>query len=81
MRQTLLIDTGAAVIDRYVTAAEAALILGVEIETLRTWRVRKQGPRYRKFGRLIRYGLADLRSYADAGIIEHNHAPGQRVCA
>jgi len=43
---------------------EAAAILGARVQTLRNWRWRGEGPRYRKVGlRLVRYHRADLASF------------------
>ena len=75
MQKTILVNTEAAVIEHYVAPVGAAIILGVEIETLRTWRNRKQGPNYRRFGRLIRYSLSDLARYADQAIVEYETSP------
>jgi excisionase family DNA binding protein len=44
----------------------AAAYLGVSVETLRTWRQKKRGPRYRKLGRCVRYSLADLEAFIEA---------------
>ena len=45
---------------------EAAAILGVSIQTLRNWRWRGEGPRYRKLGlRLVRYLRADLLAFIE----------------
>jgi Helix-turn-helix domain len=48
-----------------VDETEAATILGARVQTLRNWRWRGEGPRYRKIGlRLVRYHRADLASFA-----------------
>ena len=45
----------------------AARYLGVAVETLRGYRKRNRGPEYRRIGgRLIKYSLASLRSFADS---------------
>jgi predicted DNA-binding transcriptional regulator AlpA len=41
----------------------AANYLGISIETLHTWRQKNRGPRWRKFGRCVRYSLADLAEF------------------
>lgn len=47
-----------------VTETEAAAILGARVQTLRNWRWRGEGPRYRKIGsRLVRYHRADLATF------------------
>lgn len=51
-----------------VTETEAATILGAQVQTLRNWRWRNTGPRWRKVGaRLVRYHRADLAAFIDAG--------------
>jgi hypothetical protein len=48
-----------------VDETEAAAILGARVQTLRNWRWRGEGPRYRKIGlRLVRYHRADLATFA-----------------
>lgn len=45
---------------------EAAAILGVSIQTLRNWRWRREGPRFRKIGsRLVRYCRDDLLAFIE----------------
>jgi predicted DNA-binding transcriptional regulator AlpA len=47
-----------------VSDTEAAAILGAQVRTLRNWRWRGTGPRYRKIGqRLVRYHRADLAAF------------------
>ncbi len=42
----------------------AAAILGASVQTMRNWRWRGTGPRYRKIGqRLVRYARADLQAF------------------
>lgn len=49
-------------LDERVTSA----ILGVSIQTLRNWRWRREGPRFRKIGlRLVRYARADLVAFIE----------------
>lgn len=50
-----------------VTTPQAAeYIGGLRPNTLEGWRIRGEGPRYRKIGRLIRYAVADLDDYLEA---------------
>jgi predicted DNA-binding transcriptional regulator AlpA len=55
-----------------VDEREAALILGVSVQTLRNWRTlgAGNGPRWKKLGkRLVRYRRADLEAFvADGGV-------------
>lgn len=52
---------------RLLTSDEAALLLGVPVATLRTWRSRRRGygPRAVQVGGSIRYRLADLLAWID----------------
>jgi predicted DNA-binding transcriptional regulator AlpA len=43
----------------------AAQLLGLSVATLRAWRHRKQGPRFVKFGRSVRYLAADLKAFIE----------------
>ena len=45
---------------------EAATILRAKVQTLRNWRWRGEGPRYRKIGkRMVRYARADLLAFIE----------------
>lgn len=49
-----------------ITETEAAAILGARVQTLRNWRWRGCGPRWRRVGqRLVRYHRADLAAFID----------------
>jgi len=52
---------------RLLTSDEAALLMGVPVATLRTWRSRRRGygPRAVQVGGSIRYRLADLLAWID----------------
>jgi len=62
---------------RLLTSDEAALLLGVPVATLRTWRSRRRGygPRAVQVGGSIRYRLADLLAWIE----EHTETPDGRV--
>ena len=62
---------------RLLTSDEAALLLGVPVATLRTWRSRRRGygPRAVQVGGSIRYRLADLLAWID----EHTENPDGNV--
>jgi len=51
---------------RLITAGQTATLLGVRVTTLESWRLRGNGPRYRKIGRLVRYVEADVLAWIDA---------------
>jgi len=48
----------------FVNESAAAEYLGLAPKTLRRWRWAGKGPRFRKFGRSVRYGTVDLAEYA-----------------
>lgn len=47
----------------YLTSVEAAAYLNVAVSTLRQWRHRNQGPKYRKQVGVIQYSLYDLEKW------------------
>jgi hypothetical protein len=49
--------------ERCVDTRAAAEMLGISPITLNQWRLRGQGPSFRRFSRLIRYQVRDLRDY------------------
>jgi hypothetical protein len=50
----------------FLSEKPTASFLGVSFETLRTWRKQGRGPRYRRFGRCIRYSFSDLKAFIEA---------------
>jgi len=64
-------------VHRLLTSDEAALLLGVPVATLRTWRSRRRGygPRAVHVGGSIRYRLADLLAWID----DHTENPDGNV--
>lgn len=51
-----------------LTEVEAADILKARVQTLRNWRSRGAGPRYRKVGdRMVRYLRSDLAAFVENG--------------
>lgn len=66
------------------TEAEAAEELGVSAAVLRSWRARGRGPRFRKFGRAVRYLRRDLDAFIEASAVSPNTSasrerPGLRI--
>ncbi len=64
-------------VHRLLTSDQAALLLGVPVATLRTWRSRRRGygPRAVQVGGSIRYRLADLLAWID----DHTENPDGNV--
>jgi predicted DNA-binding transcriptional regulator AlpA len=64
---------------RLLTSDEAALVLGIPVATLRTWRSRRRGygPRAVQVGGSIRYRLDDLLAWIEAHTeTPDGHMPG-----
>ena len=55
------------VTDRLLNTNEAAAYLGMSPITLKIYRVRGDGPTYRKLGRSVRYTAEDLAAFVEAG--------------
>ncbi|MBN7483814.1 helix-turn-helix domain-containing protein [Mycobacteroides abscessus] len=55
---------------QWLTPEEAADYLKVTEQKLADLRYLKEGPRFRKVGRLIRYTREDLDAWMDAGTVE-----------
>jgi hypothetical protein len=55
---------------RFLTTLEAATYLRMSIRTLEKCRYLGGGPRFRKFGRIVRYTAADLDEWAKARSFE-----------
>lgn len=53
-----------------LTEREAAEFLAVSPATLNAWRTRRQGPRYIKLGRAVRYQQADLAAWLESRTID-----------
>lgn len=54
---------------KYLTESEAADYLGLSKFTMRNWRFLKKGPKSRKFGKSVRYSIADIEEWASKNSI------------
>ena len=54
-----------------LTTKQAAAQIGVSPKTLISWRMRRQGPPYRKLGRKVLYSAAELNRWVKANTITH----------
>ena len=52
---------------RLIKESEAAEILNIEVQTLRRWRCVGKPPGYVKVGGAVRYDLADIEAFIEAG--------------
>jgi hypothetical protein len=50
---------------RHCDEFAAAAYLDVSVATMRDWRIRKRGPVYAKFGKAVRYPVAELEKFAE----------------
>jgi len=51
---------------RFLTETEVSERTHISLGTLRRWRLENKGPRYHKFGSLVRYAEEDLSHWEDA---------------
>ena len=51
-----------------VTTSEAAGYLGMKRNTLEIWRVKGNGPKFLKLGRLVKYRLQDLERFLEDSV-------------
>lgn len=63
---------------RLLDTRGAADFLTVGEATLRSWRVKRQGPRYLRLGGLVRYDVADLELWLDAQAVDAEDQHSQR---
>ena len=49
----------------YIDETVAAEQLGLQVKTLRNWRLRGVGPGFYKFGAAVRYNTAELKAWAE----------------
>jgi len=62
-----------------VNEAEAAHMLSLSVTTLRRWRWAGKGPRFVKIGAAVRYDLADLTAFIEAGRRTSTSDPGREA--
>ena len=48
----------------YICEKEAAVYLGISLSTIRRWRKKGTGPEFFHFGRVLRYGIKALETFA-----------------
>jgi predicted DNA-binding transcriptional regulator AlpA len=48
---------------RFLTECEVSERTQISLATLRRWRLENRGPKYHKFGSLVRYGEEELASW------------------
>ena len=52
--------------ERYLTEIQVAERTHISLATLRRWRLENRGPKYRKFGSLVRYDEDELSRWEEA---------------
>ena len=53
---------------RFLNEREAAEFLNLSVRTLQQWRWRGQGPNFQKWGRSVRYAVAELDRFATSNV-------------
>lgn len=48
---------------QFLTEMQVAERTHISLATLRRWRLENRGPKYRKFGSLVRYGVEELAAW------------------
>lgn len=51
---------------RFLTETDVSERTHISLATLRRWRLENKGPKFHKFGSLVRYAEEDLTSWEDA---------------
>jgi predicted DNA-binding transcriptional regulator AlpA len=64
-----------------MTEREVARRLSLSVATLRSWRLRRRGPRYVRFGRAVRYLASDIDRFVQSCAVEQGTVPGERRAA
>jgi len=65
-RLAFLVDVHAKGASLNITVADAAGLTGLSVSKLNLYRLKGGGPRFQKFGRSVRYRLADVMAFMDA---------------
>jgi predicted DNA-binding transcriptional regulator AlpA len=59
-----------------LTELDVAKQLGLSVATLRAWRLKGKGPRFVRFGRAVRYLVADIEHFIEASIVDQSRHAG-----
>lgn len=59
-------EAAIAMSEQYLTEIQVAERTRISLKTLRRWRLENRGPKYSKFGSLVRYGEGDLIQWEQA---------------
>ena len=59
-RGEIIIEVCTAMNSRFLTESEVSERTQISLATLRRWRLEHRGPKYHKFGALVRYGEEEL---------------------
>lgn len=54
----------------YLDTQEASVFLGLSTQQLENWRNQRQGPKFVKVGRSVRYPVSALREFMDNQLVE-----------
>src|ERR1019366_6874346 len=56
--------------NRYIREKEAAVMLGMSVFTLQSWRSKGTGPLFRKVGTMVMYSVKELERFMEERIVE-----------
>lgn len=59
-RDEIIIEVWSTMNSRFLTECEVSERTQISLATLRRWRLENRGPKYHKFGSLVRYGEEEL---------------------
>lgn len=65
-RLALLADCHSKGVSFNITVQDVAALTGLSVSKLNLYRLKGGGPRFQKFGRSVRYRLADVMAFMDA---------------
>ena len=65
-RMALLADCHSKGVSLNIHVQDAAALTGLSVSKLNLYRLKGGGPRFQKFGRSVRYRLADVMAFMDA---------------
>jgi predicted DNA-binding transcriptional regulator AlpA len=65
-RTAFLADVHSKGVSLNIDVSDAAALTGLSVSKLNLYRLKGGGPRFQKFGRSVRYRLADVMAFMDA---------------
>jgi len=60
--------------ERLITTAEAAQRIGVTTQAMSQWRAARRGPKFVRFGKVIRYSSDEINRWISSNTVETDDA-------